>query len=255
MNQLVNITEELLKENFKNTFLELVAFEVRFPTDLTIHSIIPEFQGSIKDLFPVYSEGFSIPVGLVSNIEKSNLLNYAFKNKIEDIEIYLNTYSVFGIRTKNYLGFENFSKVFLDYLKKLVRICKIKKFTRLGLRYVNIVPLQKDLIVSNKLTNLYFNSLITERLNNKKFENQHIDLKYKEDLYEIHQQFFFRRSPTELYEAVIDLDNSLKGEINVLEDLEDFNKLLNDLHNLIKIKFFEIIKQEFLKKLRENKGE
>lgn len=248
---MVKITEELLNETFENTFLTLVAYEVRFPTDLTIQNRIPAFQGSIKEDFPVYSEGFTLPVQFQPEIKKSNLLNYAFKNYNEYLEIYLNSYSVLGIRTRAYSNFRDFSNMFLNIINSFMKICSINKFTRLGLRYINIIPLKESLIDSNQLKNLYFNSILNDNFNNFNFENQHMDLKYKNNDYEIHQQFFYRKNLNNFYEVVLDIDNSFKGNINIKNQFSVFKGKINDLHSLIKIKFFEMIRDDFLKELRK----
>lgn len=252
---MVKITETLLKEIFKKTYLDLVAFEVRFPTDLTIQKKIPEFQQKIKNKFSVYSEGFSIPIPFQANIEKSYLINYAFKDSIDDMEIYLNNYSVFGLRTKNYPNFKSFSDTFFDVITKFAKLCDVNRFTRLGLRYINIIHMKKSFTESNRIKNSYFHSLISKNCNKYNFENQHIDLKYKSNNYEIHKQFIFRKNPDNLYEVVIDLDNSYRGEMNINEDFNAFKTILNDIHNLIKTKFFEMIKEDFLIELRKEEDE
>ena len=250
MNSLVEITEDLLKINFKNTFLELVAFEVRFPTDLTIYEKIPKFQGKIKDNYSVYSERFSIPTPFKANIEKSNLLDFSFKNRTEETEIYLNSYSIFGLRTKSYSGFNTFSDNFLKCFKIFKELCQIKIITRLGLRYINIIPHNTDLFESIQLKNNYFYSLLDSNINENKFENQNIDLRYKKGDYEIHQQYIFRKNQNNQYETIIDIDNSFKDKIEIEENLTELKDKINNLHNLIKVIFFETIKEEFLNKLK-----
>ncbi len=244
-----------LDETFKNTFLNLVAFEVRFPTDLTIQNNIPEFQGSSKERFPIYSEGYSVPIQFQPDNKRSNLLNYAFKNNSDDLEMYLNSYSVLGLRTRAYSNYGEFSTLFLEMIKNFKKIYNINAFNRLGLRYINIIPLKKNLIDSNQLKNLYFSSLLNNEFNKYNCENQHIDLKYKNNDYEIHQQFFFRKNLDNLYEVVIDIDNSFKGLIDLKDEFSEFKNKVNNLHSLIKTKFFEMINNDFLKELRKEVNE
>ena len=255
MSSLVKITEDLLNLNFDNTYLELVAFEVRFPTDLTIHDKIPEFQGKIKDIYSVYSERFSIPSPFKANIEKSNLIDFSFKNKSEENEIYLNTYSVFGLRTKNYSGFNTFLKNFIESFKLFKEHCKIQEITRIGLRYINIIPHNENMEDSNQRRNTFFNTFLKEPLSETKFENQNLDLKYKKGMYEIHHKNVFRKNPNNVYETIIDIDNSYKEKMEIKENLSELKSKIGDLHNLIKIIFFDTITDEFLIKLKGSEGE
>jgi len=253
---MVKITNDLLKENFPNTYLEQVAFEVRFPADLTIKNKIPEFQGIIKDNFNAYNEAFSLKVPFQPDLEKSNLLDYSFLNEKDGLELYLNTYSIFGLRTRKYSNFETFSKIFLENLKLFINMCKINSISRLGIRYVNIIPLEEDKNKSVQLKNNYFNSLIKDEYNYSNSEDQQIYLRYYDKNYEIREQFIFRKTPTNFYNVVIDFDNSYKRLIKIeYDNITEIEKMINDLHDLIKKKFFDIIKDSFLNKLREKKGE
>ncbi len=249
MNQLVKITDKLLGEFFPNNFLIRVAFEIRFPADLTMKDNINNYQGKIKELFPVYEERYTVKFP-VQDMEKGNLINYAFKNNINESEIYLNTYSIFGLGTKIYPGFEDFLKIFIENLRIFKDFFNIESTTRLGMRYINNIPLEKDKINSNKLKNNYFDFCLTED-QEYNFENQYIDLRFNHDEYEIHKQLVFQKGQQNFYEVIIDLDNSYKEKILIKEDLNELEKKLNELHNLIKIKFFEIIREEFLEILRK----
>ncbi|MBA7555098.1 hypothetical protein ES705_47748 [subsurface metagenome] len=238
---MVKITEELLKEFFPNNFLIRVAFEIRFPADLTMKDNISNFQGKIKENFPVYEERYTMKFP-VQDTAKGNLINYAFKNDINESEIYLNAYSSFGFGTKKYPGFKNFLNIFLDNVKIFKDMFKIESTTRLGMRYINSIPLEKDKQKSNTLKNNYFDFCLTE------------DQKYDfENQYEIHKQLIFQKGQQKFYDVIIDLDNSYKEKILIKEDLKELESRIFDLHNLIKIKFFEIIKEEFLELLKKKK--
>lgn len=248
---MVKITEELLEEFFPNNFLIRVAFEIRFPADLTMKDKINNFQGKIKENFPVYEERYTVKFP-VQDTEKGNLINYAFKNDINESEIYLNAYSIFGLSTKNYPSFKDFLNIFLENLKIFKDTFKIESTTRLGMRYINNIPLEKDKTNSNKVKNNYFDfCLIEEQEYN--FENQYIDLRFNQDDYNIHKQLIFQKGQQNFYEVIIDLDNFFEEKILIKEDLNELEKRIIALHNIIKIKFFEIIKEEFLEKLRKKR--
>ncbi|KKL10872.1 hypothetical protein LCGC14_2551500 [marine sediment metagenome] len=253
MNKLVDITEDLLKENFKTNYLIQVAYEIRFPTDLTIKNKIPEFQGSIKDNFSIYEEGYSFPLTFQPKEDLSNLMNYKFLNENKSVELYLNNYTIFGLRTKNYPGYKIFLKNFMENVKRFIEISNVNKITRLGIRYINSIQLEEDFDESNQLKNKYVISLLDEKYGKEIFDSQRIDLRYHEKEFEIHQQFIFRKNPNNFYELLIDLDNSLKDSIKM--DLRDIEDKLNKLHYLIKTKFFEMITDHFLMELRKEVGD
>lgn len=247
---MVKIDEDLLKENFVVTFLAQVAFEIRFPTDLSIRNKIVDFQGSIKDDFPSYSEGYKIPISFGSKVESSNLINYRFSNPEKNGEIYINEYSVFGLRTKKYQGFDVFFYDFFKYVKKFIDLVKIKLISRIGIRYVNIFPLDKDVNESNKKINLYFKKIIKTDIENQNFSFQNIDLRYNSDIYEIHQKSGLRKRSDGSYEYFIDLDNSFNENIEIEENKDELSDKVSELHKLIKVKFFNLINEQFLNLLR-----
>jgi len=246
---MVKLTEKILGESFTKDYLIRVAFEIRFPADLTMKDKIGYFQGKIKENFPIYEERYAVKLP-IQDVEKGNLLNYSFKNDITETEIYLNTYSIFGLGTKKYNGFKNFLNIFLENVEIFKEMFKIESTTRLGMRYINSIPLEKDKNNSNTLKNKYFDFCLTED-QNYDFENQYIDLRFNENKYEIHKQLVFQKGQQNFYEVIIDLDNSYKEKILIKEDLKELESRILDLHKLIKIKFFEIIKEEFLELLKK----
>lgn len=248
---MIKITDDLLGTTFEDNFLTNVAYEVRFAPNLSLKPNIKKFQSLIRKDYPNYNEIYPIPFGLQSKKNESNLLNFSFENKQEGLEIYFNKYSIFGLRTSQYKGFNTFSKRFLEIIKKFIDSCNIDSFIRIGMRYINTIPFNNDKAKSNNSKRRYFNPILAKEISIKDFSNQYIDLRFNEDQYEIHQQFVFQRDNSGKFIVIIDIDNSIKDNINIDKDLVNIENIINDLHKYIKIYFYKLVTIEFLKVLKK----
>lgn len=250
--KLVDITKELMEEYFENNFLNQVAFEVRFPADLTMKDTIPQFQKLLKNDFNTFSEKHSFKVPFGKEVESTHIKDYGFRNEKAENEIYLNKYSIFGLTTSKYEGYKGFSNLFFVNLEKMKNHFEINEITRIGIRYVNIIPLSIKKNKANELHKMWFNSLISEEFNFNRFTNQHIDLRFKENGYNIHLRFIFSQDEKKKYIIILDIDNSFveKNPINI----DSIKKIIEDLHTGIKQRFFQLINEEFLKVLRDKKN-
>lgn len=255
---MVKITEKLMTEIFPNNFLDLVAFELRFPVDLTIRNKIPLFQKSLQESFPNYAEGFSVKFPFPADIEKkesteSHLLDYQFKNEQRGLNLILKTFSILGLRTNSYTTYSSYLQLFINILEKFNEVSDITLFKRLGLRYITKIPFLNSLKDSNMLRNKYINPIINvDILNVPAPKSQILDIIYKESEYEIREQIVFRKGPERKkpWEVIIDIDCAFNGNISVKDNFLELKKRMNDLHQLIKEKFFDLITEEFLQILR-----
>ncbi len=241
-----------MEEYFENNFLNQVAFEVRFPADLTMKDNIPQFQKLIKNDFNIFSEKYSFKVPFGKEFESVHLIDYGFKDEKAEIEIYLNRYSHFGLTTSKYVGYKGFSELYFVNLEKMIKHFKINEITRIGIRYVNIIPLSIKNIEANEFYKMWFNSLISEDFNFDKFINQLIDLRFRENGYSVHLRFIFSQDERKNYTIIIDIDNSFVEKMPT--NIDSIKKIIDDLHIGIKKRFFKLINEEFLKVLREKKN-
>lgn len=136
----------------KNPLQEVIC-QLRFPPILKIDSLVPfEFQDRIRNYYPLYSEvkegifeipeeiSRQIPAELANAIPMpiSNTKNYKFSSSDEKWNINL-TNSFVALTTPNYVRWEDFRNHFDMPMNALVDFYKPSFFSRVGLRYVNVI--------------------------------------------------------------------------------------------------------------------
>lgn len=141
---------------FSHNPLDLVVCQLRFPPILKIDAEIPyAFQERINDHFPFYSEtgeinikinqpkGEQIPPELVKEIVKSQgYKTHTFQSEDKNWIITL-TRIFISLTTKNYLRWEEFLEKLNTPLQALYELYDPKFYTRVGLRYINIIERSK----------------------------------------------------------------------------------------------------------------
>lgn len=126
-----------------------VASQLRFPTILRITSHEPvEFQDEIREIYPILEISklpSSFIIGNESQQEESQATELVYVFTSEDLSwrVSLNR-NFIAIATRNYRRYEEFKQKFVDILKVFERIYKPAFYSRIGLRY-------EDLIVRSEL--------------------------------------------------------------------------------------------------------
>lgn len=122
---------------YKNAPLKRASFEARFPGDLTIEAKRYEFQRLIKTEFPM----LYVPNAA---LDKSPALqHYQFRKEDESATVSLSINS-FVYTTTQYPGFDNFKADIERLWGQFSHIFEIPMFTRLGLRYINHLPIIRN---------------------------------------------------------------------------------------------------------------
>src|SRR5216684_5262493 len=129
--------------------LELVICQLRFPAILKISSGPPaDFQESLRKYYPLFREippidiATGFPSELVSLI--GNLLpnqgskTYEFSTQDNNLQVTLTQESL-ALTCKNYVRWEDFRESVLSALGPLLRIYEPSFFTRIGLRYRDVI--------------------------------------------------------------------------------------------------------------------
>ena len=130
-----------------NPLIEVIA-QVRFPTILKITNQEPvDFQDSIRSEYPIFeaSRNLQVPVEL-SNILTSNVVSelaYSFKSEDLSWHISVDKNSI-TLVTNKYERYEKFIERFKHAVEIFEKIYKPSFYSRLGLRY-------RDLIIRTKL--------------------------------------------------------------------------------------------------------
>jgi len=142
---------EAARVNYKKNPLDKVICQLRFPPILSIDKEIPaQFQDSVREFFSGFYEKeeaiLPIPAGikkelppeLFRQIMPSQTKNYKFSSEDSISTINL-TRTFLALTTTNYETWEGFIERLSGPLEALINIYKPAYFSRIGLRYVDII--------------------------------------------------------------------------------------------------------------------
>lgn len=137
--------------------LEKVICQLRFPPILKIDTQIPsDFQDIIRGEYPLYSETKEMAVELPPEITSQlppevvnslpfptiNRMNYLFETSDENWTVNL-TNNFVALTCKRYDRWENFREHFTLPFNALLQVYKPAFFSRIGLRYVDVIRRSK----------------------------------------------------------------------------------------------------------------
>jgi len=146
---------KVVRVHYKKQPLDNVICQVRFPTILSIDTKKPSILQ--KKLYPQYiffkeqnEVIFDVRAlgGPESNLEQikgfspPEVINYEFASEDNRWKVNL-TRNFFSISTTSYSGWEDFKKKFSFVLKAFVEVYKPVLFTRIGLRYTDVIVRSK----------------------------------------------------------------------------------------------------------------
>lgn len=124
------MSERNFDEIFPKSPLKEVAFEIRFPVNLSIEGEIYKFQEKIKKELPVFREGEILGTKLIfREFEKSNEIK---------LRVLRNS---FIVMTEKYNSFKNFSPLIKKFTNIFISTYNIGEINRIGLRYINNIQL------------------------------------------------------------------------------------------------------------------
>lgn len=233
----------------KNNPLERVLIQLRFHPILLIDSKEPvDFQEKIRDKFPYYSSFIN---KLSNNNELQDIKkNYIFrKNQNGNEYIILNRDSI-SLNTDKYDKWENFKKNFKLALDSFESIYKPNLYTRIGLRYTDIISrkkLNKPKYKWSNLINEKYLGFISEEFEIIYNKNQYIiRLDKKNNIANISTSIEKRDYDNNCF--CIDTDLSFIGEVKNNE----IEKRINCLHSYSRPIFRNIITKKLHEILKDN---
>lgn len=128
--------QELIEKEFDNPPLREVAFELRFAPLLKVQRDLADFQDLIVEDYPTYgTEKISV------NGEKLHSWRFTSEDQSRTVRV---TERSFGFITNRYQSFETYKSELLKRLESFHEIFKITSFHRMGLRYINNIPLNSE---------------------------------------------------------------------------------------------------------------
>lgn len=167
----------------KNPLISVIC-QIKFPAILKIDTEIPsEFQEKIRSEFPIYKEIIEtvsefptelssiIPSEAKELLSKKAINNFEFKSADEKWKINL-TNNFLALTSLEYTRWENFRYHFEIPFKALLDVYNLNFFTRIGLRYIDVIKRSKiglQKISWNELLQPYISGVLVAPGINEKF--------------------------------------------------------------------------------------
>ncbi|MCH7869656.1 MAG: TIGR04255 family protein [Myxococcales bacterium] len=126
---------------FERNFIRTAACELRFPALLKLDSDPPiKIQQALRKEYPIYEIGASLDIG-PAGVDRSKI--HRFVSKRKDWIVGLSSHSIVLVTT-NYQNFEKFRERLQFLIDRAVPELDTDFFTRVGLRYVNQIPIPES---------------------------------------------------------------------------------------------------------------
>jgi len=245
------MSERNLDEKFPNSFLREVACELRFPPLLVIENKIPEFQEKIRDTLPTYTLSTGIPIssGTPSYPSMFNEWIFSSGDVALELKIMINR---FALACKAHEGFESFLKAFMQFFKPFYKLYKVDSYDRVGLRYVNIIPLEPKEDPIEEILRLFNPIPDTKLIEKRRPFSYELDFRWNEDPYKITVKNGLKKSKdgkTHFYLLDIDAYKPTKTE----HSKGNLETIIRELHDLVLQEFHNGLKDPFREILRAKK--
>lgn len=132
---------EVKRVRYQSNFIKTAVCELRFPTLLELEMKAPTvFQAKIRKGYPFYERQVVDEVG---GPEVSREVRYIFQSKDRNWTVTLKSFAL-ALETSKYVDFEDFFSRFKQILDSARDIIDSDFFTRVGLRYVNWIPVEDE---------------------------------------------------------------------------------------------------------------
>jgi uncharacterized protein (TIGR04255 family) len=123
---------------YTRNFIKTVVCELRFPTLLDLEMAPPaKLQAALRKEFPIYDKQKSVDVSVGNSVSSENA--YYFRTVKGDWTVGLRSSSL-SVETHAYTEFSDFYDRLDRVLNAAEKIIDTDFFTRVGLRYINVVP-------------------------------------------------------------------------------------------------------------------
>lgn len=123
---------------YSHNFIKTVVCELRFPTLLDLEMTQPvKLQQTLRKEFPIYEKQKSVGLSAGNSVSSENI--YSFRTVKDESTVALRS-STLSVETHAYTEFSDFYDRLERVLKAAEKLIDTDFFTRVGLRYINMVP-------------------------------------------------------------------------------------------------------------------
>lgn len=233
---------EAKNELYRNQPLVEVVFEIRFPGEPVIECNRHEFYNKVRKNYP------NVIVPSVQQAPFPALNPYRFE-KADGTAGSMIAINKFSYYTHKYPGYNEFKKEFLFLVSEFDKLVDLTKLTRVGWRYVNIIPFTREngYIPLKRFFNL---ALHLGKDISDEYENVSIAFVSKKDDYSITTRLENVEAPEEKGEALhLDFDCFKRLDLSFSE-IETY---IERTHGIAKNMFEQIITEDYREYLRGEK--
>lgn len=125
---------------YERNLIEIAVCELRFPTILELENNPPvKLQAKLRKDYPHYELQEQIKIGTSEGIPSQHRYLFRSKKKSWTVSIHAGAIS---LETTSYTDFREFHERLMKLLEESKSIIDSDFFTRVGLRYINTVPIQ-----------------------------------------------------------------------------------------------------------------
>ncbi|MBD3405657.1 MAG: TIGR04255 family protein [Candidatus Lokiarchaeota archaeon] len=230
-------------ETFPINFLTSVTFEVRFDPLLAIQQKVPTFQEKIRGKYPGLGKGVSFSIGLPFQ-ESPESIQWEFSTKDKTSHIRLSMDRLIFV-TKEYKNYSEFRENYTFAFNEFTKTTKLQNFNRLGLRYINEIPLPHENNVIEYILKRFNPIISRSRIEEDApitFQTEY-RVRHDEGLVTLRNNLSFEDG---IPKYIIDIDG-YSVEVMTSNQIETISE---KLHNLIVTEFHKNITDKFLESLR-----
>ena len=221
------------EEIFQKSPLKEVAYEIRFPVNLSIEGEIYKFHEKIKKELPNFQEGEILGT-------KIRIREFEKKDEIK-LRVSRNSFIVL---TEKYNSFKKFFPLIKKYTDTFVSTYDLNEINRIGLRYINNINLGDN---PNDFLRKYFIPMYNDEIiSANSIKNFMIEIRMKRNDHYLTDRSGVVLSPEK--ENIYILDFDAYYEENT--EKEKIYDILEVLHNEVRKEFHSYIKDEYLDLMR-----
>lgn len=134
---------EVQRVRYQRNLIKTAVCELRFPTLLELEARPPvQFQKKLRKAYPFYQSQI---IDLSGGDEVAREHRYLFRSKDQHWTVSVKSFAL-SIETSKYLDFEDFFSRFKQVFASATGMIDADFFTRIGLRYINTIPLQDGIV-------------------------------------------------------------------------------------------------------------
>jgi uncharacterized protein (TIGR04255 family) len=237
----------------KNPPLSEVAFEITYPNLFAVETGIAEYQRRVRDLYPTSGGEYLVRLPASVTFGKpaqqgspglKPLRSFVFQNPAGTRTIRVSVEN-FTVLVTDYRHFEDYKNTLVAALSPAIEIFQLQRVERMGLRYVNQIPIPKEqaeIQYRTRVQSPIDANAFLDRVPSNFLTEISLDLDNEKKL-TIRSGLLPQQSgaPTRTY--LLDLDCYTVGDVSLSRD--GLPGLLDEYHGAIEAEFMRAVTDEY----------